>query len=112
MLKSIFLSFEIPCWATHLSEQGGVRLRATVSEFGPVYFQESNDTQGGVVSIIFKYCDDNKILLDLKVQKVINFITEEGKIITSEYGRISTSTTGIILRKIIEQQDRIMEKCR
>jgi hypothetical protein len=63
--------------------------------------------------LFFKYCDDNKMpLLDLKVQKVINFITEEGKIITSEYGRISTSTTGIILRKIIEQQDRIMEKCR
>jgi DNA helicase HerA-like ATPase len=91
-----------------LSEQGGVRLRATVSEFGPVLFSrilDLNDTQAGVVSIIFKYCDDNKMpLLDLKdFKKVINYITEEGKDeITSEYGRISTSTTGIILRKIIE----------
>jgi DNA helicase HerA-like ATPase len=91
-----------------LSEQGGVRLRATVSEFGPVLFSrilDLNDTQGGVVSIIFKYCDDNKIpLLDLKdFKKVINYITEEGKDeITSEYGRISTSTTGIILHKIID----------
>ena len=43
-------------------------------------------------------------LLDLKdIKKVINFITEEGKDeITKNYGRISTSTTGIILRKIIE----------
>jgi len=91
-----------------LSEQDGVRLRATVSEFGPVLFSRIlnlNDTQAGVVSIIFKYCDDNQIpLLDLKdFKKVINYITEEGKAeITANYGKISTSTTGIILRKIIE----------
>jgi hypothetical protein len=43
-------------------------------------------------------------LLDLKdIKKVINYITEEGKSeLTENYGRISTSTTGIILRKIIE----------
>ncbi|MBC5838563.1 helicase HerA-like domain-containing protein [Flavobacterium muglaense] len=91
-----------------LSAQGGVRLRATVSEFGPVLFSrilDLNDTQAGVVSVIFKYCDDNKMpLLDLKdIKKVINYITEEGKDeITASYGKISTSTTGIILRKIIE----------
>lgn len=91
-----------------LSEQNGVRLRATVSEFGPVLFSRIlalNDTQSGVMSVIFKYCDDNKMpLLDLKdIKKVINYITEEGKSeITENYGRISTSTTGIILRKIIE----------
>lgn len=91
-----------------LSEQSGVRLRATVSEFGPVLFSrilDLNDTQAGVVSIIFKYCDDNKMpLLDLKdFKKVINYINEEGKEeITESYGKISTSTTGIILRKIIE----------
>lgn len=91
-----------------LSEQNGVRLRATVSEFGPVLFSRIlnlNDTQAGVVSVIFKYCDDNKMpLLDLKdIKKVINFITEEGKKeIEEHYGKISTSTTGTILRKIIE----------
>jgi hypothetical protein len=91
-----------------LSSQNGVRLRATVSEFGPVLFSRIlnlNDTQSGVVSIIFKYCDDNKMaLLDLKdIKKVINYITEEGKEeIQEQYGKISTSTTGTILRKIIE----------
>jgi DNA helicase HerA-like ATPase len=91
-----------------LSEQSGVRLRSTVSEFGPVLFSrilDLNDTQSGVVSIIFKYCDDNKMpLLDLKdFKKVINYITEEGKAEIEEgYGKISTSTTGTILRKIIE----------
>ncbi len=91
-----------------LSEQNGVRLRATISEFGPVLFSrilDLNDTQTSVVSVIFKYCDDNKIpILDIKdIKKVINYITEEGKEeITANYGKISTSTTGIILRKIIE----------
>jgi DNA helicase HerA-like ATPase len=96
-----------------LSKQEGVRLRSTVSEFGPVLFSRIlglNDTQAGVISVIFKYCDDNKMpLLDLKdIKKVINYITDEGKDeIEESYGKISTSTTGTILRKIIEleQQD-------
>lgn len=91
-----------------LSNEKGVRLRSTVSEFGPVLFSrilDLNDTQAGVVSVIFKYCDDNQMpLLDLKdIKKVINYITEEGKEeITNAYGKISTATTGTILRKIIE----------
>lgn len=91
-----------------LSAQDGVRLRATVSEFGPVLFSRIlalNDTQAGVMAVIFKYCDDNKMpLLDLKdIKKVLNYITEEGKAeITENYGKISTATTGTILRKIIE----------
>ncbi|TRX21139.1 helicase HerA-like domain-containing protein [Flavobacterium franklandianum] len=91
-----------------LSEQSGVRLRSTISEFGPVLFSrilDLNDTQTGVISVIFKYCVDNKMpLLDLKdIKKVINYITEEGKAeIEESYGKISTSTTGTILRKIIE----------
>ena len=91
-----------------LSEEHGVRLRATVSEFGPVLFSrilDLNDVQAGVMSVIFKYCDDNKMaLIDLKdIKKVLNYITEEGKAeIEENYGRISTSTTGIILRKILE----------
>lgn len=91
-----------------LSDQSGVRLRATISEFGPVLFSrilDLNDTQAGVVSVIFKYCDDNQMpLLDLKdIKKVINYITEEGKEeIANAYGKISTATTGTILRKIIE----------
>ena len=91
-----------------ISEQNGVRLRATVSEFGPVLFSrilDLNDTQAGVVSIVFKYCDDNSLpLLDLKdFKKVLNYATEEGKAeFEAEYGRISTSSTGSILRKVIE----------
>jgi DNA helicase HerA-like ATPase len=96
-----------------LSQQEGVRLRATVSEFGPVLLSrilDLNDTQAGIMSVIFKYCDDHHLpLLDLKdSKKIIQYATEEGKAeFEDEYGRISTSSTGIILRKIIEleQQD-------
>jgi len=103
-----FTAQSFPVELLSLSQQDGVRLRATVSEFGPVLFSrilDLNDTQAGVVAVIFKYCDDKQMpLLDLKdFKKVINYITEEGKEeITENYGKISTSTTGIILRKIIE----------
>jgi DNA helicase HerA-like ATPase len=66
-----------------------------------------NDTQEGVVSMIFKYCDDKRMpLLDLKdFIKILQFIGDEGKKdIEKEYGKISTSTTGTILRKVIELQ--------
>jgi len=91
-----------------ISNEKGSRLRATVSEFGPVLFSkilELNETQSGIVSIIFKYCDDNKLpLLDLKdFKKMLQYMTEEGKKeIESSYGKISTSSTGTILRKVIE----------
>jgi DNA helicase HerA-like ATPase len=91
-----------------ISKQNGVRLRSTVSEFGPVLFSkilDLNDTQTGVVSLIFKYCDDKSLpLLDLKdFKKAVQFITNEGKEeIEKDYGRISTASTGAIIRKIIE----------
>lgn len=93
-----------------LSNQKGVKLKATVSEFGPILLTKIlalNDTQGGVVALIFKYCDDNKLpLLDLKdFIKVLQYIGNEGKDeIEKTYGKISTTSTGTILRKVIELQ--------
>ncbi len=93
-----------------LSDKPGVRLRATVSEFGPVLLSKIlglNDTQGGFVALIFKYCDDNKLpLLDLKdFIKVLQYISNEGKAeLEKTYGKISTTSTGTILRKVIELQ--------
>ncbi len=91
-----------------ISKQEGARLRATISEFGPVLLSrilELNDTQTGVLAVIFKYCDDKHMpLLDLKdLKKVLQYVTEEGKAeLEREYGYISPSTTGIILRKAME----------
>ncbi len=91
-----------------LSGAKGVRLRATVSEFGPVLFSkvlDLNSTQTGVLTVVFKYCDDNKMaLLDLKdLKKSLQFITDAGKsAFKAEYGMVSTATVGAILRKIVE----------
>lgn len=107
----IGLPFEakgFPVEILSLSEQDGVKLRATVSEFGPTLLSRILDltvTQEGIVAVIFKYCDDNKLpLLDLKdFKKVLQYATDGGKAeFTKNYGRISTSSTGTILRKIIE----------
>ena len=109
--EKIGLPFEakkFPVEILTLSEQNGVRMRATVSEFGPVLLSRILDltnTQSGIVSVVFKYCDDNQLgLLDLKdFKKVLQYATGEGKEeFQKEYGRISTASTGAILRKIIE----------
>lgn len=103
-----FEAKKFPIEILSLSEQDGVKLRATVSEFGPVLLSRILDltvTQEGIVAVVFKYCDDNKLpLLDLKdFKKVLQYATSEGKQEFKEsYGRISTSSTGSILRKIIE----------
>jgi DNA helicase HerA-like ATPase len=91
-----------------LSEEKGVRLRATVTEFGPVLFSkilDLNDTQSGVIALIFKWADDNKLpLLNLDdMKKALQYAINEGKEnIKEEYGALSTSSVGTILRKIIE----------
>ncbi|OBQ55966.1 DUF853 family protein [Tamlana sp. s12] len=109
--EKIGLPFEpsaFPVELLTLSEQNGVRLRATVSEFGPVLLSrilDLSETQSGIVSVIFQYCDNNKLpLLDLKdFKKILQYATQEGKDEFNEaYGRISTSSTGAILRKIVE----------
>ncbi|MBQ0736085.1 helicase HerA-like domain-containing protein [Aquimarina celericrescens] len=103
-----FTAKAFPVEILSLSEQDGIRLRATVSEFGPVLLSrilDVTETQAGIISIIFKYCDDNKLpLLDLKdLKKVLQFSTQEGKKeLEKDYGRISTASTGSILRKIVE----------
>ncbi len=91
-----------------LSSEKGARLRATVSEFGPVLFSkilDLNDTQSGIVSVVFKYCDDKKLpLLDLKdIKETLKYILDEGKDdFEEEYGKVSSASVGTITRKIIE----------
>jgi DNA helicase HerA-like ATPase len=94
-----------------LSEQNGVRLRATISEFGPVLISrilDVTETQAGIISVIFKYCDDNKMpLLDLKdFKKMLHYCTNEGKDeFSQDYGTISSSSTSAILRRLIEIEE-------
>ena len=96
-----------------LTGKTGAQMRATVSEFGPVLLSkilELNDTQTGVLSMIFKYADDKKLpvvdFADLK--KLLSYLSEGpgAAEIKDAYGKISSATAGTILRKIValEQQ--------
>ncbi|GGC08143.1 helicase HerA-like domain-containing protein [Dyadobacter sediminis] len=96
-----------------LSGQKGAQMRATVLEFGPVLLSkifELNETQSGVLSVLFKYADDKDLpMVDLNdLKKVLHYLAEGpgAAEIKADYGSISSSTAGTILRKIValEQQ--------
>ncbi len=96
-----------------ISDEPGAKMKATVSEYGPVLLSKIlnlNENQSGVLSMIFKYCDDRNLpLLDFKdLKSVIKFVQEEGKEdFKKEYGYIQSASAGAIMRSIIvlEQQN-------
>lgn len=98
----------LPVELMSISQEKGVRMKATVSEFGPVLMSQImglNDTQRGVVAVVFRYCDLHHLpLLDLKdLKKVLQYLTNEGKDeIQKEFGAISSASVNTIMRKIIE----------
>lgn len=91
-----------------LSHEKGVRLRATVTEFGPLLFSKMlglNETQSSLVALVFKFCDDKGLpLLDLKdFRKVLEYITGPAKAnVQGEYGLVSATSVALIQRKLIE----------
>ncbi len=89
----------------------GHPLRATVSEMGPVLLARIlnlNDTQEGVLNIIFKYADDNGLLLlDLKdLRAMAQYVGENATEMRTQYGNVSTASIGAIQRGllVLEQQ--------
>lgn len=109
LIGSEWTPTEYPVELMTISNEKGVRLRATVSEFGPVLFSkilELNENQEGAIAIIFKYCDDKKMpLLDIKdVRAVLQHLTsDEGKKeVEKNYGAVSTASVGVIMRKLLE----------
>lgn len=98
-----------------ISNENGARLRSTVIEFGPVLFSKIlnlNDTQSGIVSVLFKYADDKQLpLLDLKDFKaLLNFAITQGKDeLQKQYGNISSTSASTILRAIVELESQNAE---
>ncbi|GAA4209594.1 DUF853 family protein [Pedobacter jeongneungensis] len=112
-LNKPFTPTGFPIEVYSLSGKMGAQMRATVLEFGPTLLSkilDLNDTQAGVMAVIFKYADDNKMpIIDLNdLKKLISYLSEGAGAaeIKSSYGSISTATSGTMLRKIvaIEQQ--------
>lgn len=99
-----------------ISSEPGTPMRATVSEFGPVLLAKIlglNDTQEGVLSMLFKYCDDKGLaLIDLKdLREVLIRANDELKDeLTKQFGSFSTTTSGTILRKVIEIEQQGADK--
>ncbi len=112
-LNRPFVPASFPVELYSLSGKLGATMRATVSEFGPILLGkilDLNDTQTGVLAAIFKYADDQGMaMVDLNdLKKLLSYLSEgDGAAeIKENYGKISSSTSGTVLRKIvaIEQQ--------
>jgi uncharacterized protein len=85
----------------------GHPLRATASEMGPLMIArmlQLNDTQEGVLTIAFKYADENgMLLLDLKdLQSLMQYVGENASEFTTKYGNVSTASIGAIQRGLLQ----------
>lgn len=98
----------LPVELMTISNGDGTRLKATITEFGPVLLSKIlglNDTQSSVISLIFVFADKKKLpLIDLKdLRKTLQYVVNEGKEeIASEYGAVASATVNTIMRKVIE----------
>ena len=108
-----FESSSFPLEIFSLTGKLGATMRLTVEDFGPVFLSrilDLNETQAGVVSAIFKYAEDNTLpIVDFQdLKKLLSYLSEGpgAAEIKEEYGKISTASSGAILRKIVavEQQ--------
>lgn len=87
--------------------KAGHPVRATISDMGPLLLGRLfnlNDTQQGVLALVFKIADDNGLLLlDMKdLRAMLQFIGENAKNFTVEYGNISAASIGAIQRSLLE----------
>jgi len=93
-----------------LSGKLGPQVRATVHSFGPLLLGkvlDLNDTQTSILSLVFKYCDDNELpLLDLAdLRTTLAFLGgDDGKAALAEYGGISPASLGVIGRSIVTME--------
>jgi DNA helicase HerA-like ATPase len=99
-----FESFPVEFW--DLFGRQGHRVRATVSEMGPLLFARLlglNETQEGVLYAVFKMADDQGLLLlDLKdLRALLTFAGENARELTLEYGNIARASLGAIQRRLL-----------
>jgi DNA helicase HerA-like ATPase len=93
-----------------LSGKLGPQVRATVHSFGPLLLGkvlDLNDTQTSILSLVFKYCDDNALpLLDLAdLRTTLAYLGgDDGKAALAEYGGISPASLGVIGRSIVTME--------
>ena len=86
--------------------QRGHSMRTTVSEMGPQLLSrlmQLNETQSGVLNIVFRIADDNSLLLiDLKdLRLMLDYVAKNAKQYTTEYGNVSSASIGAIQRSLL-----------
>ena len=88
----------------------GHPVRATVTDMGPLLLGRMlglNDTQAGVLNLVFKIADDNGLaLLDLKdLRAMLQFVGDNAKDFTTEYGNVSAARVGAIQRGLLQLEE-------
>lgn len=88
----------------------GHPVRTTVSDMGPELLSrllELNDTQTGIMSIVFRVADDNGLLLfDLKdLRSMLQYVGEHAAELKSRYGNVSGQSIGAIQRSLLRLED-------
>jgi hypothetical protein len=88
----------------------GHPVRATISDMGPLLLSRMlalNDTQAGVLNLVFKIADDNGLaLLDLKdLRAMLQFVGDNGSNFTTEYGNVSPASIGAIQRGLLQIEE-------
>jgi len=88
----------------------GHPVRATVSDMGPLLLARMlalNETQQGVLNLVFKIADDNGLaLLDMKdLRAMLQFVGDNAKDFTTEYGNISAASVGAIQRGLLQIEE-------
>ncbi len=105
----IFENFPVQFWDVFGTQ--GIPVRATVSDMGSLLLSRIlslNDTQSGVLTIIFKIAQDESLaLIDLKdLQKILEYVGNNNSKFKTSYGNISTASIGAIQRGLIQlEQD-------
>ena len=84
----------------------GHPVRATISDMGPLLLArmlDLNETQTGVLNLVFKIADDSGLLLlDLKdLRSMLSFVGENAKQFTTQYGNVSAASVGAIQRGLL-----------
>ena len=103
-----FQGFPATFWDV-LGEQGHP-VRTTISDMGPLLLARLlnlNDTQQGVLSLVFRVADDNGwLLLDLKdLRAMLKFVSDNAKEFRTLYGNVSAASVGAIQRRLISLED-------
>jgi hypothetical protein len=103
-----FAACPVTFWDTFAA--AGHPVRATVSDMGPLLFGRIlnlNETQQGVLTLIYRIADDNgMLLLDLKdLRTMVQFVGENARQFTTEYGNVSAASVGAIQRGLLQLEE-------